>query len=57
VTEIQGNIIKRNKRNAISRRFHKKNDNKAIAAWALDLNGILDVLNVCSVTIARCHNL
>jgi len=50
VTEIQGNIIKRNKRSAISRRFHKKNDNKAIAAWVLDLNGILDVLNVRSVT-------
>ena len=50
MTEIQGNIVKRNKRNAIFRRFHKKNDNKAVAAWVLDLNRILGVLNVRSVT-------
>ena len=50
--EIQGYIIKRSKRNAISRRYHAKDDEEAIAAWKLDLNGVLHVFNVCSVTPA-----
>ena len=49
VTGIQTNIIKRGKRNVISRYFHKKADNKAIAAWRLDLNRILQVFNVRSL--------
>jgi len=48
--EIQTHIIKRSKRNAISRRYHAKDDEEAIAAWKLDLDGILHVFNVCSVT-------
>jgi len=48
--EIQRNIIERNKRNAISRRYHAKDDKKAIAAWSLDLNKIRRVFDVRSVT-------
>ena len=50
MAEIQRNIIKRGKRNAISQCFHKKNDSKAIAGWRLDLDRILHVFNVRSVT-------
>ena len=48
VAEIQGNITKRDKRNAISRRFHAKSDNEAIVAWRSDLNGIIHIFNVRS---------
>ena len=50
VIEIQGHIVKRGKRNAISRHFHKKGDGEAIASWKLDLNRILGAFNVRSVT-------
>ena len=46
VAEIQKSIIKRGKRNAISRHFHAKNDKEKIAGWMLDLNRILCVFNV-----------
>ena len=48
--EIQRHVIERGKRNAISRRYHAKDDEKAIATWKLDLNGIRDVFKVRSVT-------
>ena len=51
--EIQRHIIRRGKRNVISRLYHAKDDKKAITAWRLDLNGILHVFNVCFVTSAR----
>ena len=51
--EIQRHIVKRGKRNAISQRYHAKDDKKAITAWRSDLDGILRVFNVCSVTPAR----
>jgi len=47
---MQKNIIKRGKRNAISRRYHAKDDEEAIATWRLELNRIRRVFNVCSVT-------
>ena len=50
MAEIQTNVIERGKRNPISRRLHKKDDNKAIATWRLDLNRVLQVFNVCFVT-------
>jgi len=50
VDGIQRNIIKRGKRNAISRRYHAKDDEEAIAAWRSELNRTLRVFNVCSVT-------
>ena len=53
VTEIQGNVAKRGKRNAISRLIHAKDDRKAIDTWRSDLNKILHVFNVRSVTSAQ----
>ena len=51
--EIQRHIVKRGKRNVISQRYHAKDDKKAITAWRSDLDGILRVFNVCSITPAR----
>ena len=46
MAEIQRKIVKRGKRNAVSRLFHAKTDQGAIAAWRLDLNRILHIFNV-----------
>ena len=46
IAEIQKNTIKRGKRNPISRRYRTKDDKEAIAAWKLELDGILHVFNV-----------
>ena len=43
-------MIKWGKRNAISRRFHAKDDDKAITAWRSDLDKICRVFEVCSFT-------
>ena len=51
--EIQKNIVKRDKRNGVSRMFHAKNDKETIATWRLDLNRILHVFNVRFVTATR----
>ena len=51
--EIQRHIIKWSKRNAISRRYHAKDDKEAIVSWRSDLDGILHVFNVCFVMPAR----
>jgi len=48
--EIQKHIIKWGKRNVISRGYHAKDDKKAITAWKLNLDGVLHIFNVCSVT-------
>ena len=53
VDEIQRHVTKRGRRNAISRRYHAKDDREAIATWKLDLDEILRVFKVCSVTPAR----
>ena len=50
MAEIQRKVIKQSKRNAVSRIIHAANDKDAIAAWKLDLNRILQVFNVRSVT-------
>ena len=51
LAEIQKNIVdRRGKRNAVSRAFHAKNDKETIATWRLDLNRILHVFDVRSVT-------
>ena len=56
--EIQRNIIKRGKRNPISRRYHAKDEKKAIATCRLDLDRVLHVFNVRSIivcmTVANC---
>jgi hypothetical protein len=46
VTEIQGRVVKKGKRHAVSRLFHGKNDKDAIATWRQDLNRILHIFNV-----------
>ena len=43
-------MIKQSKRNVVSRLFNAKDDKEAIAAWRLDLNRILHVFNVRSIT-------
>ena len=53
MAEIQRKVIKQGKRNAVSRLIHARNDKETVAAWKLDLNRILHVFNVCSVTFAR----
>ena len=53
MAEIQRKVIKLDKRNTVSRLFHSKDDKKAIAAWGLDLNRILHVFNVSSITFLR----
>jgi len=50
VAEIQRKILERGKRNALSRLFHARNDKETIASWRLDLNRILLIFNVRSVT-------
>ena len=46
ISEIEKNIIKRGKRNPVSRHFHARDDKEAIAAWGLELNRILRVFKV-----------
>ena len=43
-------VIKQSKRNVVSRLFNAKDDKDTIAAWRLDLNRILQVFNVRSIT-------
>jgi hypothetical protein len=44
--------MKQSDRNAVSRLFHTKNDKDMIAAWRLDLNRILHVFNVRSISLS-----
>jgi len=48
VADIQRNLVEWNKRNAISRRYHVKDDKKMITTWKLDLEKILQVFRVRS---------
>jgi len=49
VAEIQRKIVKRGKRNVVSRVFHA-NDEEAIVAWRLGINSIIHVFNVRPAT-------
>jgi hypothetical protein len=53
MVKIQGYIIKRGKRNTISRFFYAKNDRGAIAAWKSDLDRICNVFKVCPLVSVR----
>ena len=53
MAEIQRNILKLGKRNAISRFFHAKSDKRKIVAWRLNLGGILEVFEVRSFASKR----
>ena len=46
--EIQEKVIKKGKRNTVSRLFHAKIDKETIAAWKSDLGKVLLIFNVCS---------
>ena len=48
MSDIERNIIKRGKRNALSRQFRARDDEKAIAAWKLELDKIRHVFEVRS---------
>jgi len=48
-------VIKRGRRNPISRLFHAKNDKETIAVWKSDLNRILLVFNVRLVILLGCR--
>jgi hypothetical protein len=49
VAAIQKKVVKKSKRNTISRLFHAKDDKDTIANWKQDLNRILHIFNVRSV--------
>ena len=53
VAEIQRKIIKRGKRNVLSRLVHASSDKETIAAWRSDLNRMLLVFNVRSIVFVR----
>ena len=40
-------VTKQSQRNIGSRLFHSKNDKEEITSWKQDLNGILQIFNVC----------
>ena len=52
VEEIQKNVVKQSRRNAVSRLVRAKSDKGAIVGWKSDLNRILLVFNVCSISFA-----
>jgi len=49
VANIQREIVKWGRWNAVSRHFHAKKDKEVVAAWRVDLEEILQVFNVRSV--------
>ena len=48
--KIQEKITEKKERNRFSRVVHAKSDKDAVGAWKLDLNRILHVFNVRSIT-------
>jgi len=50
VADVQRNLVEWSKRGAISRRYRAKDDKKMIATWSLDLDKILQVFRVRSVS-------
>ena len=55
VVAIQRHIVKRSKRNAISRRFQGKDDDEAINTWKSDLEKIRHIFNVRSLFATRVY--
>ena len=51
MAEIQGKVIKQSKRNTVSRLLHAKNDKETIGGWKFELNRILQLFTVRSVTL------
>jgi hypothetical protein len=53
LAEIQREIIKKGKRNVVSRLVHAKHDKEVIATWKSDLGRILHIFNVRVVVSVR----
>ena len=51
LVEVQRKVVKKGKRNTVSRLIHAKNDKETIATWRSDLSKILLVFNVCSIGV------
>ena len=51
MVEIQEKVVEKSGRNLLSKLVHAKNDKEMIAAWKLDLNGVLQVFTVRSITL------
>ena len=49
MANIQKELVKWGRRNAVSRHFHAKKDKEMVAAWRVDLDEIFQVFNVRSV--------
>lgn len=47
VAETQRHIAERSRWDALSRRYHAKNDKETIATWKSGLERILHVVDVC----------
>lgn len=53
MAEIQRRVIEHEKRNAVSRHLHARNDKEKITAWRSELTRMLHVFNVRSVIFVR----
>ena len=51
MVEIREKVVEKGGRNLLSKLVHVKNDKETIAAWKLDLNGVLQVFTVRSITL------
>ena len=51
LAEIQRGVIKKGKRNPVSRLFYAKSDKEMIAGWKSDLSNILLIFNVSSAVV------
>ena len=49
--EIQEKVIKKGKRNTVSRLFHAKIDKETITTWKSDLGKVLLIFNVRSIVV------
>ena len=52
MSEIRSHIVKRGKRNVLSRSLHAKDNEKDIAAWKVDLGRIRRALDVCPSSVS-----
>ena len=51
MVEIREKVVEKGGRNLLSKLVRVKNDKETIAAWKLDLNGVLQVFTVRSITL------
>ena len=51
VAEIQSRVVKQSRRNVVFRILRSKYDKEVVAAWKQDLNRILHIFNVRSLSL------